>query len=167
MWLGDKITRRTFVAGAAAGIAASGSAFAQTPEAPRTKGPLVWLNMDQKELDDAYTQSVYAPNMQQILASCKRNSELARERLGAPKRLAYGPTPIQTLDLYATKAKNAPINVFVHGGAWRAELAKDYAYPAEMFVNAGAHVAVLDFNNVLETGGDLMVLADQIRRAMI
>src|SRR5262249_946203 len=60
----------------------------------------------------------------------------------------------------------APVSVFVHGGAWRAGLAINYAYAAEMFVNAGAHHVVLDFNNVLETGGDLMVMADQVRRAV-
>ena len=47
----------------------------------------------------------------------------------------------------------------MHGGAWRTGLAANYAYAAEMFVNAGAHHVVLDFNNVLETGGDLMVMA--------
>ena len=95
-----------------------------------------------------------------------RNSELVRERLGTPKRLAYGPTSIETLDLYATKAVNAPVNVFVHGGAWRTGVAKDNAAQAEMLMNAGAHLAVLDFNNVIETGGDLMTMADQVRRGV-
>ena len=107
------------------------------------------------DLDDAYDQLVYAPNRDHILKRCARNSELARERLGAPQRLAYGATPMEALD-----------GVFVHGGAWRAGLAINYAYAAEMFVNAGAHHVVLDFNNVLETGGDLMVMADQVRRAV-
>jgi arylformamidase len=122
--------------------------------------------MDQKELDDAYDQRVYAPNMQQVLKRCERNCELVRERLGAPKRLAYGPMPIEALDLYPAKAANAPISIFVHGGAWRAGLAKDNALHAEMLVNAGAHLAVLDFNNVIETGGNLMTMADQIRRGV-
>jgi arylformamidase len=179
MFWGNKITRRDVFAGAAASLAAAAGgralaqptvaqpAISQPVVAVRAKGPIVWLDMDQQELDDAYTQSVYAPNMQQILKRCARNSELARERLGPPKRLAYGPTPIEGLDVYLSNAKNAPINVFVHGGAWRAEMAKDYGYPAETFVNAGAHFVVLDFNNVLETGGDLMVMVDQLRRAVI
>ena len=115
---------------------------------PRAKGPLVWLDMDQKELDDAYDQAVYAPNRATCSSAAPRNSELVRERLGAPKRFAYGAGPIEALDVFTTKAANAPINVFVHGGAWRAGLATDYAYAAEMFVNAGAHYVVLDFNNV-------------------
>lgn len=140
--------------------------LAQPAAAARVRGPLVWLDMDQKELDDAYDQSVYAPNMQQVRMRIHRNSELVRERLGIPKRLAYGPTSIETLDLYATKAVGAPVNVFVHGGAWRTGVAKDNAAQAEMLVNAGAHLAVLDFNNVIETGGDLMTMADQIRRGV-
>jgi arylformamidase len=163
------ITRRMLTAGAAASAAmmASGWALAQPAPAARVKGPPVWLDMDQKELDDAYDQSVYAPNMQQVLKRCARNSELVRERLGAPKRLSYGPTPIEALDLYPAKAANAPINVFVHGGAWRVGLAKDNAFLAEMLVNAGANLAVLDFNNVIETGGNLMPMADQVRRGIV
>ena len=163
--------RRQFLhlaAGAAASttMTASSLALAQPVPAARVKGPLVWLGMDQKELDDAYDQRVYAPNMQQVRTRGERNSELARARLGAPKRLTYGPTPIETLHLYAAKAANAPINVFVHGGAWRVGLAKDNAFHAEMLVNAGAHLAVLDFNNVIETGGNLITMADQIRRGV-
>jgi arylformamidase len=85
--------------------------------------------MDQKELDDAYDQFVYAPNARQVIARCHRNSELVRERLGAPKRMAYGPTPIEALDIYSAKTENAPINIFVHGGAWRAEVAAGSASP--------------------------------------
>jgi arylformamidase len=145
---------------------AAGSLLAQPVTGTPVKGPRVWLDMDQKELDDAYDQRVYAPNMQQVIARCERVSERVRERLGAPKRLAYGPTPIEALDLYTAKAANAPINIFVHGGAWRAGLAKGNAHHAEMLVNAGAHLAVLDFNNVIETGGNLMTMADQIRRGV-
>ena len=159
------VTRRALVAATVVG--AGGSALAQRPpQPPRVKGPLVWLDMDQQDLDDAYDQLVYAPNRDYILKRCAHNSELARERLGVPKRFAYGPTAIEALDVFTAKVPNAPVSVFVHGGAWRTGLAKNYAYAAEMFVNARAHHVVLDFNNVLETGGDLMVMADQVRRAV-
>jgi arylformamidase len=165
-----KLPRRTFLHLAAGAAALSGmttrSAGAQPTLGTRAKGPPVWLDMDQKELDDAYDQQVYAPNMQQVIARCQRVGELVRERLGPPKRLAYGPTAIEALDLYATKATNAPINIYVHGGAWRVGLAKGNAHHAEMLVSAGAHLAVLDFNNVIETGGKLMTMADQIRRGV-
>ena len=168
-----KLPRRQFLS-LAAGVTAStvmtasGLALAQPTPAARAKGPPVWLDMDQKELDDAYNQFVYAPNARQVIARCHRNSEPgARASFGAPKRLAYGPTPIEALDIYSAKTANAPINIFVHGGAWRAEVAAGSASQAEMLVNAGAHLVVLDFNNVIETGGDLMTMANQIRRGVV
>jgi arylformamidase len=158
------LTRRTLFASAA--VMAGGAALAQSAPPARTKGPAVWLDLDQKELDDAYDQSVYAPNLRQITGRYVTNSEAVRARIGAPKRFAYGSTPIEGLDLYAAKTPNAPVQVFIHGGAWRGGLAKDFATPAEMFVEAGAHFVVLDFNNVIETKGDLMPMARQVRNAV-
>src|SRR5712691_1269562 len=165
----NELSRRTLLAGAATGavVAGIGAAVAQQgAPAPRAKGPLVWLDLDQQELDDAYDQSKYAPNLAQIVKRYGSNSEAVRARLGAPKRLSYGPTPIEGADLYPSKRPNAPMHVFIHGGAWRSGLAKDSAYQAETFVQAGAHFVTLDFQNVTQTGGDLMPMADQVRRAV-
>src|SRR3984893_1176190 len=161
-------SRRTVLAGAAGALAlTSNEAAAQRcPEPPHAKGPRVWLDMDQKELDDAYDQSVYAPNRDQMSKRRASNSELVRARLGAPKRVAYGTTPTEMLDIYPTKTPNAPVAVFVHGGAWRGNYARDSAYGAETLVRAGAHFVVLDFINVTETGGDLMPMTAQIRRGV-
>ena len=128
----------------------------------------VFLHYDQKALDDAYDQSVYAPNRQQILDRLARTSALMRQRIGAPEIFTYGEKPIERLEFYRSPAAGgAPINVFIHGGAWRAGLARDYGYPAEMHVKAGAHFAAVDFNNVRETGGDLLPMAEQVRRAIV
>jgi arylformamidase len=122
--------------------------------------------MDQKELDAAYDQAKYAPNRDQVLRRNAVNSELARARLGSPQRFAYGPTPVEGLDVYAAKRSNAPVNMFIHGGAWRQRWAKDFAFIAEPFVRAGAHFAAIDFVGIEETAGDLMPIADQVRRAV-
>jgi len=126
----------------------------------------VFLDYDQKALDDAYDQSVYAPNRDQLLARFAHASETARRRLGAPQRLAYGPGKNEQFDLFQCKKPNAPVNIFVHGGAWRAGEAKSYAFPAEMFVRAGSHYVALDFDNVIEAEGSLFAMADQVRRAL-
>ena len=132
---------------------------AARPAAP-VKGPRVWLDMDQKELDDAYDQVVYAPNREQVHKRNAFNSERTRARLGAPKRLAYGPSHYEALDLFAAKRPNAAVNIFIHGGAWRLRPAKDYAFLADLFVNAGAHSAALDFVGVEQTDGSLMPMAE-------
>src|SRR5258706_1374320 len=126
----------------------------------------VFLDYDQAALDAAYDQAAYAPNRDQIIARFAHASELARARLGQPQRFSYGEKPVEGLDLYRTSTPDAPVVVFVHGGAWRAGLARDYAFPAEMLTRAGAHYAVLDFSNVLETGGNLMPMAEQVQRGI-
>ena len=132
----------------------------------RAKGPRVWLDMDQQELDDAYDQLVYAPNRDQVGKRRIANSERARAILGPPQRIAYGPSEIERLDVYRTPRANAPVNIFVHGGAWRANKAADYAFLAEPFVNAGAHYVVLDFTNVDDAAGSLFPMVEQVRRAV-
>ncbi len=73
------------------------TAFAQAPSIapstapstalslPKPKGPLVWLDLDQTELDAAYDQSKYAPNTAQVIKRYASNSELTRSRIGQPQ----------------------------------------------------------------------------------
>ena len=130
------------------------------------KGPAVWMGLDQVELDAAYDQSEYAPLLGQIIKRYASSSAATRARLGEPQRVAYGPTEHEKLDIYRAKQAGAPVYVFIHGGAWLSGAASAYAFPAEMFVHAGAHYVALDFVSVKETGGDLGVMADQVRRAI-
>jgi arylformamidase len=165
------ITRRSLLGAAA--VAAATPALGQTtaPACPigppvHDKGPRVWMEMDQVELDAAYDQIFYSPLQAQIIRRLASNSELTRTRLGAPRREAYGPTEPQKLDIHRTARPNSPIFVFIHGGAWLGGEAKNYAYAAEMFVNAGAHFVALDFVAIEPAGGDLRVMADQVRRGV-
>ena len=70
------------------------------------------------------------------------------------------------LDLYKADAENAPVFVFVHGGTWRHLDAAVSGFAAEPFLDRGAHFAALDFADVRTVGGDLGVLADQVKRAV-
>lgn len=164
-------SRRAVVVGAATGAGlALGSVATRAQQgaaiAPaRAKGPPVWLDLDQRALDDAYDQSVYAPNQRDIGVRRDNASRRVHETM-PPERHAYGPTAIEKLDWFRTGRANAPLNVFIHGGAWRAGLAKDHAAAAEMMVKAGSHYVVLDFINVIESGGDLMVMVEQVRRGI-
>ena len=162
-----QITRRA-VLGSAVTMAVA-PAFAEECRIgppPHEKGPLVFMGYDQVELDAAYEQSFYAPLAGQIWKRPAAVSEAARGRLGQPGRRSYGPTAVERLDIYRAKRPNAPIFVFIHGGAWLGGEAKNFAFPAEMFVNAGAHYVALDFIAIKEAGDDLRVMADQVRRAV-
>lgn len=107
----------------------------------------------------------YAPQTELIVKRLAALSEEVHGRL-KPLRLRYGPTAIEQLDIYPATRPNAPVFVFIHGGAWRAAEARDAAFAAETFVNAGAHYVALDFIGIEEAGGDLRVVADQVRRGV-
>jgi arylformamidase len=165
--LGKQLSRRTIL-GAAAAMAATPvlADDCRVGLPPHNKGPLVWMDMDQVEVDAAYDQAIYAPLADQIRKRYASVSEAVRVRLGQPQRVAYGPTDIEKLDIFRTKRPNAPIFIYVHGGAWLAGTAAGTAFPAELFVNAGAHYITLDFIQIREAGGDLRAMADQVRRGI-
>ena len=140
------------------------------------RAPLVWRDMDQKTLDDAYDQLVYAPNRDLILARMAAASERARKLLDPAQRAAYGPSEHERLDIYRTrtlpspasgggKGGGAPVNIFVHGGAWLRGSAAESALYAEPLVGAGAHAVIIDFVNVDQAGGDLTPMYRQVSRA--
>jgi arylformamidase len=132
----------------------------------KAKGPLVWLDMDQQALDDAYDQAVYAPNRDRVVARRVAASERTRAILGPPQRIAYGTSDYEKLDIFRSSAPNAPVNIFIHGGAWRRNKAADYALQAEPFLRAGGHAVIVDFINVEQAGGDLLPMYEQVCRAI-
>ena len=161
------LTRRAILGSATAMITAP--ALAQEcrlgpPE--HHKGPTVFMGYDQLELDAAYDQDYYEPLSRQTYARLASNSEAVRARIGAPRRVAYGPTEIEKLDIYRTNRPRAPIFVMIHGGNWVVGEPRNFGYAAEMFITAGAHYVVPDFASVRDVGGDLGVMAAQVRRAI-
>jgi arylformamidase len=138
----------------------------QAPAAAAKRGIRVYLDYTQSELDAAYDQACYAPNQPQLQDRRVAASEAVRQRLGNPERFAYGESEIEKLDVFRTRRPNAPIFVFIHGGAWRNGVAKDHCYAAESFVLAGVNYVVPDFVLVQDAGGSLLPIADQVRRAI-
>ncbi len=129
-------------------------------------GP-VYLHYDQAQLDAAYNQDVWAANAQQVRERWATNSSYARANLGEPLHVRYGPAPVETLDIYRADRPDAPIHLFVHGGAWQRGVAHDSAFAAELFVRSGVHFVVPDFAWVQDVDGRLLTLADQVRRAVV
>jgi arylformamidase len=160
------LTRRTVLRQftLAAGASAAGPLAAIAGQAERE--PAVWLDMSQQELNDAYNQSIYAPNIRQVVARYDSDSARARRLLGDPRMFAYGTGRNETLDVFATGQPNAPIHLFIHGGAWQQGKARTYAFPAPMFVDAGVHYVVPDFDWIQDVGDSLYPIADQVRRAI-
>jgi arylformamidase len=125
---------------------------------------MVFLDYDQAELDRQYDQRAWAPNAVEVVRRYTENSDRVRARLGEPDVFAYGPSAAETLDLYRCPKANAPIHVFIHGGAWRLLGKRDSAFAAETFVHAGAHFIALDF--ALLPSVTLSEMVAQVRRGV-
>jgi arylformamidase len=102
----------------------------------------VFLDYDQKALDEQYEQRVWVPHADQIIRRYGAASDAVRRRMGEPRTERYGPSPIETLDIYGSGGKAF---VFVHGGAWKRQSKRENAFPAEMVARAGAAYVALDF----------------------
>jgi arylformamidase len=162
-----QISRRTMLGTAVAMAATPAMAEGcQVGPPQHHKGPLVFMDYDQLELDASYDQVYYEPLIAQVSKRLASNSDATRARIGAPQRVAYGRSEIEKLDIYRTSHRDAPVFVFIHGGNWRVGSAMQYGFAAETFVNAGAHFVALDFIAVEAAGGDLGVMAEQVRRAI-
>jgi arylformamidase len=124
----------------------------------------VFRDYDQAELDRQYDQRAWAANAIELINRYAADSAAVRKHLGEPDTYDYGDTRAESLDLFRTHRKPAPVHVFIHGGAWRQLSARDSAFPAETFVRAGAHYVALDFALLPQVPLDRMV--DQVRSAI-
>lgn len=155
-------SRRNFMGAAVVAGTACLPAFSLAQGTPAATGPAVWLDHDQASLDRAYDQVNWAPNIKIVLDRYVTNSQVTRAHIGNPRQVRYGASEVENLDLFQAKGTNAPIHIFIHGGAWRGGEAREYSFLAEASLARGAHVLVPDFVNVLQSGGDLTPMAQQV-----
>ena len=161
-------SRRSALLAAAAGVFTPFAARAECRLGPPEAGtgPIVWGGYDQAELDAAYDQDAYQAFIERTNDRLRSASSDLWWRRGYPERHAYGEGAKEGLDFYSCGKVGAPLFIFVHGGTWRQLDAASSGFAAEMFLDAGAHFAALDFDDVRVLGGDLRVLANQVRRGM-
>jgi arylformamidase len=114
----------------------------------------VFLDYDQKALDDQYEQRVWVPHADQIIRRYGIASDEVRTRIGEPRTERYGASPIETLDVYG---EGASALVFVHGGAWKRQSKRENAFAAEMVMRAGAVYVALDIALLPSVTLDVMV----------
>lgn len=121
----------------------------------------VFLDYDQKALDDQYEQRVWASNAEQVIRRYGAASDQARKRIGEPRTERYGPSAPETLDIYGSGKKAF---VFVHGGAWKRQTSREQAFPAEPIIAAGAAYVALNFEKLPAV--TLPEMAAQVQRGI-
>ena len=104
----------------------------------------VYLDYTQKELDDAFEQSVWAPNFDELRAKNRARCAEVRSHFEHFER-RYGEGKDETLEILPAKRANAPVLLFVHGGRWRPQPDNMFVYFADTVVNAGVHFVAARF----------------------
>ena len=120
----------------------------------------IFLHYTKAELDRNFDQRGWIANAEAIIARHIERSRGTREKLAFVPDLRYGKHPDEVLDYFPAERKGAPIQVFVHGGAWKNFGKNDYSFPAEGFVPAGVSTAILNFSKLPHVR--LPVLVDQV-----
>ncbi len=82
------------------------------------------------------------------------NATVSERGLTITRDIAYGPDAKQKLDVYVPKAAapNAPVIVFIYGGAWQTGDKKDYLFAAQAFASKGNIVVVPNYPAFIEDG---------------
>lgn len=107
---------------------------------------LDWRRIPEAELEAHFNPRVASPNFEHHHVAFDRMSRAARAELPCRLDLRYGDGPLETLDLFAGRTPDAPLHVFIHGGYWRALDKSLYSCIARPLTEAGAAVALLNYD---------------------
>lgn len=125
----------------------------------------VYLHYTQAELDRNFDQRGWVKNAQEVIVRYSQRSAATRAELPHRADLPYGTGADEVLDIFpATAAQGAPVQIFVHGGAWRNFTKSDYSFVARSFAAAGIHTVVLNFTKLPDLR--LPDIVGQVRRGI-
>ena len=126
----------------------------------------IYRGYDQAALDAQYNNQRSVPEAEYGANMRRYGDETARAKktTRCTENLRYGAHADQLLDLYLPRAERAPIQVFIHGGAWRGLGKEDSGFAAPAFTQAGALFAALHFSVTPAVTLDTMVR--QVREAI-
>jgi arylformamidase len=128
----------------------------------------VFLDYSQDDLDQAYDQALWAPNINEMRNLAKTRSAAVRER-HPHFECSYGPTADETIEILPTAQTGAPVVLFVHGGRWMAQPENAFIQFAETITAAGAHFAAARFVTLDPKPGNIRMpdMIDQLRRSVV
>ena len=147
-------------------VAASGLALLCGAIDSDAQDQKIFLDYDEAALDAAYDQANWADNIDEVYDRLEVVNQRVMAELGEPQRERYGASNIETLDWYSSDNAAAPIHIHFHGGAWGWGEARHNAFMASPSVRAGAHVVIPNYVKVIDSNGDLMPQAEQLRTAV-
>lgn len=99
-----------------------------------------------EDFERQYNPRQAVPDHQRKIDARVTVSAEARCRIEGVYDLRYGPGPLEVLDVFPAEADDAPVQIYIHGGYWRAQDKSDVSFLAEPFAAAGACVVIVNYD---------------------
>jgi arylformamidase len=127
----------------------------------------IFRQYDQASLDAQYNNRARYPDYKHHFDNWGKWSKAARSQLQCKLNVAFGPTPIEAIDIFPAAAPMASIYVFIHGGYWYSLDKADYSYVAQGMRPHGITTVVNNFGLAPEHDMDTIVAQNRAALAWI
>ena len=153
-------SRRQFIAGSLLLATVSPFTFGNEDK-------LVYKDWTYAQLNDQVNQTSYLPKGEDLTTFVDKfaaNSNKVRAQF-PPITFSYGTSAHEKLDVFApANAKNLPVMIWIHGGAWTFGSKDEYSGAAPTFINAKAIYIAIGFDNI--PPNDMPGIINQCRKAI-
>ena len=131
--------------------------------ADRAAAPVL-LGYSQEQLDRVFDQASWAPRMKELEEQIASESAAVRRDM-PPRTMRYGASEDEVLDIFAPPgAHDAPVMIFIHGGAWIRSTKDDASFAAPIFTRRGAIYIAVNYSSLATVR--MPEIAEQCRRAI-
>lgn len=126
-----------------------------------------WRSRSDEDLEAHFNPRTAVADAQDFIDAYAADSAAARAALNGRFDIRYGALPKQTYDLFApaSAAGPLPVQIFIHGGFWRALDKSDHSFTARTVTEAGA--AQVNVNYDLCPDVDIAQIVDECRQAVV
>ena len=107
---------------------------------------VVYKGFTQEEMEFYFNPQAAVPNQQWWTEERKKASLKARAALKSRLDVPYGTSPRQVMDIFSPPKREAPVLLYFHGGYWRGGSKEENCHLVDLFVKAGAAVAVAEYD---------------------
>jgi arylformamidase len=103
-------------------------------------------DLSDAEINRQFMPRLAVPDHESWLAAHAELSETARRALPCHLDIPYGETPLQKLDVFPAARAPAPVQVYFHGGYWRAFDKSTYRFMALSMAPAGIATVLVNYD---------------------
>ncbi|WP_169569702.1 alpha/beta hydrolase [Sneathiella limimaris] len=127
----------------------------------------VYKSYDQPGLDAEYNNQAKVHNFKNFVTEWNALSQTARDEFPNHVSVVYDPSSNQSLDLFYPVNEGtspAPVQVFFHGGYWKAFTKESFHFVARAFAHHGIATAIVDYQLIPNI--DMAELIRQCRQSL-